>query len=94
MNDSPLPIPRRQAVALRYRQGQDASPRVVATGQGHLAEMILQKAKEAGIPLMEDPDLVNLLGKIPLGETIPMALYQAVAEVLAFIYRTNRHTPK
>lgn len=88
------PERRRQAVALRYRQGKDTSPRVVATGKGRMAETILQKAREAGVALVEDPDLVGLLGKIPLGETIPPDLYRAVAEILSYVYRINKRFPK
>ncbi|MBF0429196.1 MAG: EscU/YscU/HrcU family type III secretion system export apparatus switch protein [Magnetococcales bacterium] len=81
---------RRRAVALRYQRNQDAAPRVTASGQGLIAEAILKKAREAGITLMEDPDLVNLLGKVPVGDAIPPTLYKAVAEVLAYVYRMNK----
>lgn len=82
--------PVRQAVALRYRKGQDIAPRVTASGQGRIAEAIIKRAQEAGITLMEDPDLVNLLHKVPVGDSIPVPLYKAVAEVLAYVYRINR----
>ncbi|MEO5331307.1 MAG: EscU/YscU/HrcU family type III secretion system export apparatus switch protein [Magnetococcus sp. YQC-5] len=85
---------RRRAVALRYQRNQDTAPRVTASGQGLIAEAIIKKAREAGITLMEDPDLVNLLGKIPVGDTIPPPLYKAVAEVLAYVYRMNKSFPK
>ncbi|MBF0582958.1 MAG: EscU/YscU/HrcU family type III secretion system export apparatus switch protein [Magnetococcales bacterium] len=81
----------RQAVALRYRKSKDVAPRVTASGQGRIAESIIKRAQEAGITLMEDPDLVNLLGKIPVGEAIPLPLYKAVAEVLAYVYRINKN---
>ena len=77
-------------MALRYQRGKDASPRVTATGQGRIAEAIMKKAEESGVTLMEDPDLVDLLGKVPLGETVPPGLYKAVAEVLAYVYRINK----
>lgn len=80
----------RQAVALRYRKGREVAPRVTASGQGRIADAIIKRAEETGTALMEDPDLVNLLGKIPVGETIPLNLYKAVAEVLAYVYRVNR----
>lgn len=89
--DDPLPPPMRKAVALRYQRGKDAAPRVTASGKGRIAELILEKAREAGIPLVEDPDLVNLLGKVPMGDTVPTDLYKAVAEVLAFVYRINKN---
>ncbi|MBF0341294.1 MAG: EscU/YscU/HrcU family type III secretion system export apparatus switch protein [Magnetococcales bacterium] len=84
---------RRQAVALRYQRNQDAAPRVTASGRGLIAETIMKKAREAGITLMEDPDLVDLLGKVPVGDSIPPALYKAVAEVLAYVYRMNKSFP-
>ncbi|MBF0108496.1 MAG: EscU/YscU/HrcU family type III secretion system export apparatus switch protein [Magnetococcales bacterium] len=87
-NDNPLS--RRQAVALRYQRGKDSSPRVTASGRGRIAEIIMKKAEDAGVTLMEDPDLVAVLGKIPVGQTIPPQLYRAVAEVLAYVYRINK----
>ena len=75
---------------MRYQRGEDPAPVVVAKGGGYLAEKILEIAKECGIPLYEDPDLVEVLAKIDLGNVIPPELYQAVAEVLAFVYNLNR----
>ena len=86
--------PSRKAVALRYKKGQDVAPRVTASGQGRIAEAIIKRAEETGTTLMEDPDLVNLLGKIPVGDTIPTNLYKAVAEVLAYVYRVNKSFPR
>lgn len=80
----------RQAVALRYREGKEIAPRVTASGQGLIADAIIKRAEESGVTLMEDPDLVNVLGKIPVGDTIPTQLYKAVAEVLAYVYRVNK----
>jgi flagellar biosynthesis protein len=77
-----------KAVALTYEKGADA-PTVVASGKGRLAEKILAAAREAGVEIVEDPDLVELLANIPLGAEIPPELYQAVAEILAFVYRIN-----
>ncbi|HAA90218.1 MAG: FlhB domain protein [Thermoanaerobacterales bacterium 50_218] len=74
------------AVALRYRQNEDNAPRVVATGRGELAWRIIREAEKHGIPLYEDPQLVTLLSKLPLGTEIPPELYEAVAKVLAFVY--------
>lgn len=76
---------RRQAVALRYEPELDDAPRVVASGQGLTAENIIARAKEAGVPVQEDPGLVEALCHVKLGQTIPVELYQAVAGVLAFI---------
>ena len=77
------------AVALSYDQSRDEAPKVAASGRGEVAERILQTAREAGVPLQEDPDLLEILARVPPGEEIPPELYQAVAEILAFIYRMN-----
>ncbi len=78
-----------QAVALHYDHQPQASPKVVATGRGELAEQIIAAAKLAGVDIVEDPDLLEVLGRVPAGEEIPEELFQAVAEILAFIYRIN-----
>ena len=54
-----------------------------------MAEAILQKAKENGIPIQEDSSLVEVLSKLDLDQEIPPELYQLVAEVLSFIYRSD-----
>ncbi len=77
-----------KAVALLYDKGQGA-PQVVASGKGVLAEKIVATAREAGVYVMEDPDLIELLAQVPIGDDIPEGLYQAVAEVLAFVYQVN-----
>jgi flagellar biosynthesis protein len=79
-----------KAVALSYEKEKGA-PQVVATGQGAMAEKILSTAREAGVEVVADPDLVELLAGVPLGMEIPAELYQAVAEVLAFVYRANNN---
>lgn len=86
----PTPPERRRAVALRYDQSRDAAPRVVARGQGYVAERILTIAREAGIHVHEDPDLVAVLAALDVEAEIPQDLYRAVAEILAFVYRLNQ----
>lgn len=80
---------RPKAVAVRYDGDVDAAPRVLAKGQGPVAERILAIAKEHGIPLYEDRDLVHLLGALDLDVEVPPNLYKALAEVLAHLYRAN-----
>jgi flagellar biosynthesis protein len=82
--------PLKKAVALKYAPGSQAAPVVVAKGQGHLAETILQKAREHGVPVQEDPSLVEVLSKLDLDQEIPAELYQLVAEILSFVYRSDR----
>lgn len=72
------------AVALHYDGTQ--APRITAKGQGYTAEQIITLAIENDIPLHEDIQLASALSQIPLGEDIPIELYLAVAEILAFIY--------
>jgi flagellar biosynthesis protein len=81
---------KKRAVALKYDQNRAGAPVVVASGHGAVAENILAKAREAGVEIVADPDLSELLARIPLGREIPPELYQAVAEILAFVYRVNK----
>ncbi|MEJ2202149.1 MAG: EscU/YscU/HrcU family type III secretion system export apparatus switch protein [Desulfuromonadaceae bacterium] len=78
-----------KAVALRYDKNRAMAPQVVAGGHGAVAEKIVEIAREAGVYIMEDPDLVEILAHVPVGDEIPEELYQAVAEVLAFVYKVN-----
>ena len=80
---------RKGAVALSYDQAQDEAPKVAASGRGQVAGRILEAAREAGVPVREDPDLLEVLARVPVGDEIPPEMYQAVAEILAFIYRMN-----
>lgn len=75
------------AVALAYNP--DSAPKVVAKGEGIIAEKIIEIAKEHGITLYQDSELVKLLVRLDLEQEIPSNLYQAVAAVLAFVYRLN-----
>lgn len=78
-----------KAAALSYRQGMDNAPRVIASGRGELAKKIIETARSAGIDIVEDGDLVEILAGLPTGEEIPPELYQVVAELLACLYRLN-----
>lgn len=86
------PVPRHEAqvVAVRWRQGDESAPKVSAKGRGLMAERILALAREHGIPLHEDKDLVRLLGALDLGVEVPPHLYKALAEILAHVYRANK----
>jgi len=82
--------PLSRAVALSYDQHTDQAPRVVAKGQGLIAERILALAAENRIPVQEDKLLVDCLMALRLYEEIPPELYQVVAEILAFVYLINQ----
>ncbi len=79
----------KKVVALGYQADRDAAPRVIAKGAGEMAERILQLAREHQIPLKEDPPLVEILSALDLHQEIPPELYQVVAEILAYVYRTT-----
>lgn len=85
---------RKEVVALDYDEKTGAAPKVIAKGKGLVAENILEQAKKNNVPIQEDASLVELLGKLDINEHIPEELYQAVAEVFAFIYRTNKQFEK
>ncbi len=81
---------RKKAAALKYDRGRDSAPRLVAKGRGYLAEKIIEIAKERGIPIHEDRELVEILSTLDLYREIPPELYRAVAEILAYIYRVSK----
>ena len=85
------PDPRRAAVALRYNTATDKAPKVTAKGQGFVAEKIIALARESGVPMREDADLVQVLAQLDLNREIPPTLYRVVAELLAFVYRLNNN---
>jgi flagellar biosynthesis protein len=80
---------RRKATALRYDPPLDKAPRLVAKGQGTVADEILEIAQRHGVPIRKDPFLVEALSTLDLKKEIPPELYRAVAELLFFVYRLN-----
>lgn len=85
---------RKKAVALSYDTEKDLAPKVIANGKGFVAENILEKAEKNNVPIQEDQTLVELLSQINISEQIPEELYQAVAEVFAYIYQTDKEAAK
>lgn len=83
----------KKAAALSYDQDQDAAPRVVARGAGLVAQKIVDLAAAHNIPVREDPNLAQMLAALDVNTEIPAELYQAVAQVLVFIYRMNAEYP-
>jgi len=75
-----------RAAALQYEPGADRAPRVVAKGQGPVAQEIIRRARENGVAVHESRELVAALMQFELDQQIPPALYIAVAEVLAWAY--------
>jgi flagellar biosynthetic protein FlhB len=86
--------PTHYAVALRYERGapdaKKRAPRVVAKGVDHAARRIREIAREARVPLREDPPLARALhARCAIGDEIPADLYRAVAAALAYVYRVR-----
>lgn len=77
------------AAALKYDREKNAAPRVSAKGRGTIAEKIIELAQKHNIPIKNDPALVQILSKLDIDEQIPVELYKAVAEILAFVYSMN-----
>ncbi|MGN0386961.1 MAG: EscU/YscU/HrcU family type III secretion system export apparatus switch protein [Lachnospiraceae bacterium] len=74
----------KQAIALEY-DPKDEAPKVIASGRGVVAERILEKAKEADVPVHRDDKLADTLSKLEIGDMIPPELYEVVAEILVFV---------
>lgn len=86
-DNKPLHTPPKKAVAIKYEL--DSAPKVVAKGDGEIADKIIEIAEEHGVVLYQDSDLVKLLSKIDIDAEIPSNLYQAVAVVLSFVFQLN-----
>jgi flagellar biosynthesis protein len=83
--------PPRQVVALNY-DGQQA-PTLTAKGDDALAEAILAIAREYKVPIYENAELVKLLARMELGDSIPEALYLTIAEIIAFAWHLKGKFP-
>jgi len=90
--DVVLTNPTHYAVALRYERGRDQAPVVLAKGENRFAQRIKALAAENGVPIVENKPVARMLFALgEVGETIPTDLYQAVASILAVVYRTHRY---
>lgn len=81
--------PAKIATAIKYDGQKNAAPVVTASGRGEIAEKIIELAREHGIPIKNDPQLAETLSKLKIGSEIPVELYRALAEILAFVYSLN-----
>ena len=79
-----------KSVALTYSPEIDNAPKVVASGSGEIARRIVDIAREHGIHIHEDPDLVEALSQLDLKDEIPADLYIVISELLAFVYSLNQ----
>lgn len=80
-------------MALRYETEHEDAPRVVATGEGFIADQIVRIALDNGITVHKDSDLVEILSKLDIDALIPVEAFAAVAEILSYIYRTQGREP-
>lgn len=79
------------AVALKYDADKASAPIVLAKGQDYLAQKIKQIAQENNVPLVENVQLARALyASVEIGDEIPANLYQAVAEILAYVYKLSK----
>jgi flagellar biosynthetic protein FlhB/flagellar biosynthesis protein len=78
------------AIALQYDKDKDVAPRVVAKGLRLKAEKIREIARQHNIPLMKNVTLASALYRVDVGQEVPEELYDAVAEILNFIYELQR----
>ncbi|NLJ95612.1 MAG: flagellar biosynthesis protein FlhB [Clostridiales bacterium] len=77
------------AVALSYNP-EETAPKIIASGKGHLADKIIDKANEVDIPIHQDKALADTLSRLELGSYIPPELYELVAEILVFVDKMDR----
>lgn len=82
-----------QTLAVSLEYSGDSAPTVTAKGAGAIAEQIIAIAKEHDIPIQQDAQLTELLSQVEIDETIPKALYEAVAQVLIFAYQITGKNP-
>ena len=78
---------REKAIALDFDPRDPSVPTVIATGVGDVARQILAVAFEHGIKVREDPDLIEILSKLEVGDEIPIVAFAAVAEIMTHVYR-------
>lgn len=91
MTEERMKKPEKQllAASLQYDKDKDRAPKITAKGKGLIAEKIIELARENGIPIQQDTGLVQILCKLDIDEEIPVELYRAIAELLAFVYSMN-----
>ena len=77
-------VKKKQAIAIEY-DPNDAAPKIIASGQGIIADKIIEKAKESKVPIHKDGKLADTLSRLEIGEMIPPELYEVVAEILVFV---------
>jgi flagellar biosynthesis protein len=82
--------PIKLAIALKYEEDGLGTPLVVASGRGEIAVKIIEKAQKEQVPVYEDQSLAQVLVSLEMGTEIPPELYQAVAQILAFVWQMDK----
>lgn len=82
------------AVAIKYDKSEDGAPKVVAKGMNQRADKIKEIARKAGVPVMRNVALAHALNKLEVGDEVPEELYDAVAEVLNYVYALSQEQKK
>lgn len=80
---------RRKAAALKYQESFNA-PVISAQGMGNIADKIIETAKENDVPIVYNKELTDLLCNVDVGEAIPYELYDAVADIIAYITNLDK----
>lgn len=91
-NNAEIGLSTDYAVALGYDMEKQNAPKVLAKGQGHVAEKIIQIALDQGIEIRQDADLVQILKAVDIDSEIPIEAFSAVAEIISYIYQQNGKT--
>lgn len=85
-----MPNSIRLAVALKYVEDEQDAPVVVATGRGEVAQKIIDIAEKEDVPVYQDASLAQILSTLEVGTEIPPELYEAVAQVIAFVWQLDK----
>ena len=78
------------AVALEYEPESRNAPHVTAKGRGAIADKIIETAEAHGIVIEDNPHLAEALSQVEINDQIPIELYEAVAEVIGFVFRMRK----
>lgn len=80
----------KEAAALKYDPEKDTAPKIVALGQGEIAEKIFETARNNDVPIYEDANLAHTLNALNLLDEIPAELYEVVAQIMIFVSELDK----
>jgi len=81
---------RKKAIALKYKLNEDSAPKIVAKGSGIVADKIISKAEESNVRVVENEGVTESLFNVEIASEIPTEMFEAVAGILAFVYKMDR----